>query len=134
MNQAQHHMFHELLMAAFAQIEEEMHLVNEADTVSSMALGRMRNPNSGPPVDWEPFFLTADGLEEADQDLRICGVCRQDFICDDVVLDLPCCQLRKRLHVDCAREALRSNHQCPFCRHSNVEFHDPKRTRYESES
>lgn len=131
MNPALRHILNELLMAA---MEEEMHLVNEDDTISAMAAGRRRIRNSEPAVDWEPFFLTADGLAEADQDLRICGVCRQDFICDDIVLDLPCCKLRKRLHVDCAREALRANHQCPFCRSANIEFNDPKRSRYESES
>jgi hypothetical protein len=77
------------------------------------------------PLEWQPYFIEAEGLEEADLDLKRCGICWSDFQKGDLLVDLSCCQSRKRIHQTCAAECLSHiPNTCPYCGYDNIDLLD----------
>jgi hypothetical protein len=77
------------------------------------------------PLEWQPYFIEAEGLDEADLDLKRCGICWVNFQKGDLLIDLICCQSRKRIHQTCAVQCLSQKpNTCPYCGYDNIDLID----------
>lgn len=92
---------------------------NALDNIITQMMESAQGRDAPPPADEEtisalPTSKVTKEMVDANMD---CAVCKEEFVLDEPVIDLPC---KHHFHDDCIKPWLKTNGTCPVCRYSLV--------------